>query len=338
MFTRHDSIPWKMRLGPYLTHPEARKTIAVIVVAAIGIGAGVIATLPEQTTHASSLSSSTLSASSVVLPSEEKPIAAEGTVAADADCEKQAWPYINQRCADSAAYQRGTRQVRVVTDRGATMTVTTPIPIVEPKPPAPPRVAVARTEERIGPEVIPAPPEQAQEASLQQAVAQSQPPKPAEPAPHPVPQQQAATAPKPQAPAARPPLPATATQVAAGVPGPGDARDISTLAEATEIPMSKKAKAAAKAREKREAARAQREARRRNAPAPQDTAVPAEVVAAVEASTRGERARGRKPAERPVTVEQGVPAEVVAAVQAMTAADLGPGYRGQRVYIVREAW
>src|SRR5882757_2805348 len=40
------------------------------------------------------------------------------TAADDSLCDKQAWPYIDQRCAQRVELTRGTRQVRVVTDKG----------------------------------------------------------------------------------------------------------------------------------------------------------------------------------------------------------------------------
>jgi hypothetical protein len=52
-------------------------------------------------------------------------------------CEKQAWPYIDKRCADAAATgpDQGTRQVRVVsTDRGTSSTIVTPVASLPPKP------------------------------------------------------------------------------------------------------------------------------------------------------------------------------------------------------------
>ncbi len=127
MFTQHDfSLLWK-RAHPYLAHPPALKIIAV---AAAVLGAGVMAALSDASTGSPSTSS--------ISPQAEQQQAA----AAESVCEKQAWPYIVQRCADPAAYERGTRQVRVVTDRGAMVTMTMPNPIVEPKRPAPQATAV----------------------------------------------------------------------------------------------------------------------------------------------------------------------------------------------------
>lgn len=317
MFTRHNfPILW-MRVRPYLTHPEAPKTMGVLAVAALGIGAGVIAALPAPSTDSPS-------PSTVSSPAEPKQ-----TATTDSVCEQQAWPYIDQRCAASAAHERGTRQVRVVTDRGAVLTMTTPMPIVEPKRPAPSRpTAVARTDEKIGPEVVaPAAPEQAQEATLQKAVAQSQSPKAAKSDPDPL-RQQVATAPalSPQSP---PPMtqPAlAATSAFAKAPAPVTADLVSTAPEVNEGSISKKAKAAAKAADKQTKQR----------PAAEDAAVPAEVVAAVEASVRRERGRQAPP----VPPDRTVPPEVIAAVESATG-DATRGYdvRPQRIYVIqRTGW
>src|SRR5689334_15562465 len=98
--------------------------------------------------------------------SEQTPIAAANNTtsalgtADDSLCDKQAWPYIDQRCAARVEAARGSRQVRIVTDKGTSVKTVTPLPVVEKKPdpePAKPAVAqnakppVAQNDRPIGP-------------------------------------------------------------------------------------------------------------------------------------------------------------------------------------------
>lgn len=300
MFTRHENpILWK-RVYPYLTHPHAPKAAAAVIAAALG--AGLVATWPDASTGTSSTAS--------VAPAVEQKQAA-----AEASCETQTWPYIDHRCEEAAGKAgRGTRQVRVVTDRGVTLTTVTAVPIVEPKQPAPPRrQAIAKADMQLGPAVAPAPPEQeqplAQEAKALTARAQEfAPPRP-----------ENSTRVGPVAATSDPEPPA---QAAVAIPAPPQPVQISTAAfpepEVEGIEPVKKSKAA-KAREKREAKRKAIES---------EGAVPAEVVAAVEAAAR------REPSRRTV------PPEVIAAVEAVTG-DTGQrsGYGVvRRVYIVPRGW
>jgi hypothetical protein len=75
--------------------------------------------------------------------SETEQSAAETAASREVPCEKQAWPYIDKRCAESAAKtaSQTTREVRVVsTDRGTSSTIVTPVASDPPKPAAtPPR-------------------------------------------------------------------------------------------------------------------------------------------------------------------------------------------------------
>lgn len=288
MVARHDfPILWK-RLHSILAYAPPTKVALALMAAALG--AGVLLTLPD--------------------PSSDSPSASQpqqDQAALNAICEKQAWPYVDRRCADPVPYERGTRQVRVVTERGETLTMATPVPIIEPKRAQPPRPqVVAEAPKKIGPEVIPATPEQ--EATLQNAVAPSQPAKTAKP--DPAPRQAAIAAAQTfQAPAVGQPVMA-ATNAFAKAPAP------MTGETASEIPASKKSKAAAKAEK--------REAKQRTATERQDKAVPAEVVAAVEATARREQSR------------QEVPPEVIAAVERARANEYGGG---QRVYVIqRPGW
>ena len=94
-------------------------------VAAIMLGAGVIFALPDIRTNPKPLPPRPM------FPKQTRPLD-------ESLCEKQAWPYIDQRCAQRVEAARGTRQVRIVTDKGNSVTVMTPVPVVEAKPkPAP---------------------------------------------------------------------------------------------------------------------------------------------------------------------------------------------------------
>ena len=136
MFSKHDFPILGERLYPALAHPRTPQVIAALAVAVLG--AGMIVSIGS-------------SSSSALPPAQQKQSAAIESV-----CEKQAWPYVDQRCADSpAAQERGTRQVRVVNDRGVMVTVTTPLPIIEPKQPARSQT-VAKADTPIGPEAAPA--------------------------------------------------------------------------------------------------------------------------------------------------------------------------------------
>ncbi len=291
MVARHDfPILWKRLHSSFTDMPAP----IIAALAAITVSGGILAAWPDDTSGRSTSQTQ------------------QDQAAINAICEKQAWPYVDRRCADPVPYERGTRQVRVVTERGETLTMATPVPIIEAKRTPPPRPReVAKADTQIGPEVVPAAPEQQQEATLQNAVAPSQPAKTAKSDVEPVPPQPAITpAQKFQTPAVGQPAMA-ATNAFAKAPAP------MTAETASEIPASKKPKAAAKA-EKRDAARKALER--------QDKAVPADVVAAVEATARREQSR------------QEVPPEVIAAVERARANDYGGG-GGQRIYVIqRPGW
>lgn len=138
MFSKHDFLILGERLYPTLAHPQTPKVAAALAVAVLG--AGVIVSIGSTTS------------SSAISPAQQKSAAIESV------CEKQAWPYVDHRCSDSAAArERGTRQVRVVNDRGEMATMTMPLPIVEQKRPTPTQT-VAKADPPIGPVVVPAAP------------------------------------------------------------------------------------------------------------------------------------------------------------------------------------
>lgn len=258
----------------------------------------------------------------------------------DSLCDKQAWPYIDQRCAQQVEAARGTRQVRIVTDKGNSVNVVTPVPIVEAKPkPAPQRPVVAQIDAPvIGPAVVaPQVPENAPqiekvaEAPQSAPVSQNPTPQP-QVAPEPAPKAQTAAAP-PATPAATDAMardtenPPAKVQNAAVEPAAMSDSPVSAGVDVIEA-QPKKSKAELKRearREAREAKQARREAKRRALE--QDGDVPDEVVATVRAlpaegqSRRRGRGRG---------VE--VPDEVLAAVERAAARELGR--RGGRVVTV----
>ena len=120
-------------------------------VSAIALGAGVILALPDD-------ADTNPPATSASAPTASAP-ESTGSTTASADeslCDKQSWPYIDQRCAQRVEAARGTRQVRIVTDKGNSVTVRSPEPIVEAKPKPTPQAPVgARVEKPLGPPAAP---------------------------------------------------------------------------------------------------------------------------------------------------------------------------------------
>ncbi|HET7679068.1 MAG TPA: hypothetical protein VFK79_02920 [Xanthobacteraceae bacterium] len=174
-------------------------------VAAIALGAGVILALPDDPDLKPQAASAAASAPETT--------GSTNTAADESLCDKQAWPYIDQRCAQRVEAARGMREVRIVTDKGNSVTVKSPEPIVEPKrKPAPPPV-VAQAEKPIGPSAAPvaeSPPKvEKVVAAPQQQPQPQQPQQPQQPL-----QQQAAPAPQnPAPPAVAKPAPAPNVQV-----------------------------------------------------------------------------------------------------------------------------
>src|SRR3954468_21723330 len=72
--------------------------------ALLGLGAGVFFMLPDDSSNESPVAAAAANA--------PEPTADESF------CDKQAWPYVDQRCAKRVEAARGTRQVRIVTDKG----------------------------------------------------------------------------------------------------------------------------------------------------------------------------------------------------------------------------
>jgi hypothetical protein len=299
-------------------------------VAALALGVGVFLALPE---HPETTSQAASAATSVP----------ETTTAADESlCDKQAWPYIDQRCAQRVEAARGTRQVRVVTDKGNSVTVRTPEPIVEPKPkPAPQSPVVATTERPIGPPAAPvadAPPKvekvvAAPEQQVAPASKNSAPQTAATPTVAPTPTVQAAVAP------ANPP--ATSDPGARGTSDPSANIRIAPVspAAASTAPMtagvdafadgnaqkSKSARAAEKA--------ARREAKRQKALEENNGGVPEEVVATVKAAPAETQTNRRTRNAAQERARGSVPEEVLQAVEDAAARESG-GRRGRQIVTV----
>lgn len=291
------------------------------------IGAGVILALPESTGDQPELASAAN---------------APETALDESLCAKQAWPYIDQRCAERVEAARGSRQVRIVTDKGTSVNVVTPVPIVEAKPKRSlPTAVVAQTERQIGP---PAAPQAAEPAPQTEKIAAASQPEPApRAAPAPAPKVEMAAVPAsatPEATNAMAMEPAKAskgrsvsvvgstisiepaqTSAASVKPSPASAAPVAPGVEALDEARPKPAKSArAERAQEREARReAKREARRQRA-LERDIrrgGVPEEVVAAVKALPREHS--GRVADKRSVRRSRtAVPDEVIAAVEQAT--------------------
>jgi hypothetical protein len=282
-------------LGKQVYHSDSHiPSIKVLAAAAlILLGAGVIFALPEDSDDESPIASASANAPGSTASAD------------DSLCDKQAWPYIDQRCAQRVEQTRSTRQVRIVTDKGNSVMVMTPVPVVEAKPkPAPRPPVVAQADRPIGPTAAPAVSEPAPQT--EQVAATIKPAAPETPTPQAAPASalpHAAPAPALQtamAPADPPPVTDAMARTPSATPPAPMAQGVNAWAEA----RAKKAQAA-KTVAKREA----KEATRRK---PTGEGVPEDVVAAA----RSAPANGRS--ARPA-----VPAEVIAAVEQATAREYG---------------
>jgi hypothetical protein len=283
--------------------------------AVIGLGAGVFFMLPDDSSTESPVASAAANAPQTTAAPDES------------FCDKQAWPYVDQRCAKRIEAARGTREVRIVTDKGHSVKTVTPLPVVEPKPAAPTPV-VAQADKPIGPAAAPV----AAEPSQTVAAAPEPAPTPQTAAP------KAATTPAPGvqvtvAPANRP---AATEAMAREVSSPsGNTVAPSAASNAPAAPgvdafadappkKSKSARAAEKA-EKRALTKTEKREAKRAKPIDEDNSgVPEDVVTAKSAPARGQNSRpGRN----------GVPDDVVAAVE--EAAAEARGRRGRGVVTIR---
>src|SRR3954463_4805265 len=90
---------------------------AVAIAAAIlVVGGAFILSLPEDSNN------------KVASPVTEASADARPNPPDDTLCERQTWPYIDQRCAQRVEAARDTRKVRIVTDKGTSATTVTPVP------------------------------------------------------------------------------------------------------------------------------------------------------------------------------------------------------------------
>jgi hypothetical protein len=287
-----------------LSSPGSIKVISAVAV--LGLGAGLFFFLPDNSDSEFPIASAAASAPEPASAPDESL------------CDKQAWPYVDQRCAKRVEAARGTRQVRIVTDKGHSVTAVTPLPIVEDKPtPAP---AVAKADRPLGP---PANPAAAEPAPQPQTVASAPQPAPQNSAPKqaaaPIPMAQVTVTPlrrpaatettgETQNPSANERTAAVAPSAAVTAPpAPG-------FDAFASLPRNSRAARAAEKAAKREA---RREARRQKA---NEEGVPEDVVEAVKSLPAGGQ-NGRR--------ARGVPDEVARAVEEATA----DGRRGRRVIV-----
>jgi hypothetical protein len=303
-------------------------------------------------------------APAAVTPAKANTEASASTDAAsDTLCERQTWPYIDQRCAQRVNTARDTRKVRIVTDKGDSVTAVTPVPIVEPKdkPKPAPQPTVAHNDTRtVGPTAAPgAPADEAPQEQTAAAPRQPQPPAPPQDnarqaAPAPVPVVATATpAPQPAAPPAATNAmaqdnskPANNTKTASVAPTAASAEPMSPGVDAMDNPPPKKSKAeraAEKTAEKKAKRESKREAKRR---LKNDNDDADEEIAATRPAPLEERgARDERRARTESNARRGrsaVPDDVLAEVERATRGREDGGRRrivvgdprGQRVIIV----
>jgi hypothetical protein len=279
----------------------------------------------------------------------------------ETSCNRQTWPYIDQRCAQRVNAARDTRKVRIVTDKGNSVEAVTPVPVVEAKdkPKPVPQPTVARTDDRtIGPQVAPGAPadEAPQQTQQTAAVPQQQPASPPQPAPRqaaPAPAPVVATAtPAPQ-PAAPPAAtnamaqdrskPANNTQTAAVAPSAASAEPVSPGVDAMDNlpPKKSKAERAAEKAEKKAKREAKREAKHRQK-SDDDEEIAAIKPAPLEEQSAREERKARAESKSRRGGRSAVPDDVIAEVERATRGREDSGRRrivigdprGQRVIIV----
>jgi hypothetical protein len=300
------------------------------------LGAGVILALPNSDKRSNSATAIAEQSNTTTTAAETAGSAnvSQNTEADDSACDKQAWPYVDQRCAQRVEKARGTRQVRIVTDKGNSVTVMTPVPVVEAKPKPAPAPVVAQAERTMGPAAVPPVPEGA--PPIEQAASASPPVKAAPqsgktetvvaaPTPAPAPKSAPVIAEaKPSVAEAKPtvqaavattdPQPTEAFERNPAQPVAKSAPSQSLGAQAFDQDQTRKSKAERKL-EKRDA---KREAKRRKM-MDDGNGVPEEVIATVKNIKRSRQSA------------QAVPDDVISAVEEAT----GGSRRGRVVYIER---
>lgn len=320
--SRRQDFPVLWKQVPHGTSYIPSMTV-LFAVAAIALGVGVFLALPEHP-------ETTSQAASAATPVPETTTAADESL-----CDKQAWPYIDQRCAQRVEAARGTRQVRVVTDKGNSVTVRTPEPIVEPKPkPVPQSPVVAKAERPIGPPAAPvadAPPkvEKVVAAPEQQVAPASQNPAP-----------QTATTPTVQAAVAPANPPATSNSEARATSDPSANIRIApvTPAAASTAPMAAGVDAfadgtATKSKSARAAEKAARREAKRQKAIEENGDVPEEVVATVKSAPAEGQTNRRTRSAAQERARSSVPEEVLQAVEEAAARESG-GRRSRQIVTV----
>lgn len=335
-------------------------------VAILSIGAVVLIALPEGSAQSDNPPISNAAASAPAVQGAPD----------DTACDQQTWPYIDQRCAQRVEAARGSRQVRIVTDKGTSVNVMTPVPKLEAKPkPAPAAPVVAQADRPIGPPVVsPQAAEPAPQTAKVAVAPQPSAPAPknsapqiaaapqvsaAPPAPAPAPKVESAAAPASAPPAAtnamameRPDQPNTRVSVVGSSvsvqPPQASAAPVAPGVNALAETRTKKFKSAREA-ERAAKREARREARRQRALEDEirSARVPDETVGTVRAMP-GDR-RGRMAEERSTRRSRNaVPDEVIAAVEEATRGRGGrrgqivtveTPHGGERFFVVpRERW
>lgn len=299
---RENPVLWT-QLPPSPAFLPALKLVAPL--ALLALGAGVIFALPQAPDEPQQVAAASL------------PKPQPGASVDDSFCDKQAWPYVDQRCAQKIEAARGSRQVRIVTDKGNSVQTVTAMPVVEPKPAPKPQPVLAKAEPVIGPAVAP---NASSEPAQQQAVAPAKP-EPVTTASTPEPAGSKAMA------SANVPPAASREPVAPGIDALDETRPRAKL--------SRSERADQRALEKAQKREAKRDAQRLRRIEQETGSVPQQVVDAA----RDEERYAERPRKKQRVRNGGVPDEVIAAVEEATRRDRGRTVtletpRGRRVIVV----
>src|SRR5689334_1308308 len=104
-------------LRPYMPSGAVAGALVLLI-----LGGGLLYALPEHSEDTAVAAATNPTATPALTPAD------------DSLCDKQTWPYIDQRCAARIEAARGSRQVRIVTDKGTSVKTVTALPVVEQKP------------------------------------------------------------------------------------------------------------------------------------------------------------------------------------------------------------
>src|SRR5688500_8696132 len=97
-------------------HKSPIPPTALAAAALLIIGAGVVLMLPVSPDESQRVASASTTSNTSAAADASTTGQAPQTALDDTACERQAWPYIDQRCAERVEAARGSRQVRIVTD------------------------------------------------------------------------------------------------------------------------------------------------------------------------------------------------------------------------------